>query len=114
MKKKKNYLDFIPEHHPDLQWRFKEHGRVELIVPNKGISNHIAQLLFGKPKTSYIKLDEYGSFLWQQIDGKRDVYALSELMRKHFGDKAEPVIERLVQFMRTLQINHYIQYKKSQ
>lgn len=112
-KKKKqedNYLDYIPVKNPDFGWRVKENGRVEVTVQNKGVFNRIAQIFFRRPKVSYIELDEYGSYLWQQIDGKSDIHNLSIRMKEHFGKKAEPVVERLVQFMRTLQVNHYISY----
>lgn len=108
-----NYLDYIPMRNPDFGWRVKDNGRVEVTVRNKGMFNRIAQIFFHRPRVSYIELDEYGSYLWQQIDGKADIHQLSLRMKEHFGKKAEPVVERLVQFMRTLQVNHYICYVNS-
>ena len=110
MKKKKNYMDFVPAHNPEYTWKKKENERVEVAVVNKGFYNRIAQIFFKRPAISYIELDEYGSYLWQQIDGKKDIYLLSKKMQEHFGEKAEPVVERLVKFMKTLQVNHYIYY----
>lgn len=105
-----NYLDYIPRKNPEFGWKEKENGRVEVTVVNKGFYNRVAQIFFRRPKVSYIELDEYGSYLWLQIDGKTSVHQLSVKMQEHFGRKAEPVVERLVQFMRTLQVNHYIIY----
>lgn len=105
-----NYLDYIPIRNPDFGWRVKENGKVEVTVENKGLFNRIAQIFFRRPKVSYIEMDEYGSYLWQQIDGESDIHQLSIRMKEHFGKKAEPVVERLVQFMRILQNNHYISY----
>lgn len=109
-KKQKNYMDYIPVHNPKISWEVKEDERVELAVPNRGFFNRIAQIFFKRPKISYIKLDQYGSFVWQQIDGNTDIYAISQKMKSQFGEKAEPVVERLIQFMRTLQVNRYISY----
>ena len=110
-KQENNYLDYIPVRNPDLGWRVKDNGRVEVTVENKGFYNRIAQLFFRRPRISYIELDEYGSYLWQQLDGKSDIHQLSICMKEHFGKQAEPVTERLVKFMRTLQVNRYICYK---
>lgn len=109
-----NYLDYIPVKNPDFGWRVKEDGKVEVTVQNKGFYNRIAQIFFRRPKVSYIELDEYGSYLWQQIDGKSDIHQLSLQMKEHFGDRAEPVVERLVKFMRILQVNRYINYTNLQ
>ncbi len=108
----KNYMDFVPVQNPKFSWRIKENGLVEVAVRNTGFFNRIAQIFFRRPKVSYIELDEYGSYLWQQIDGERDVYALSQRMKEQFGERAEPVVERLVVFLKTLQTKRYIFYKK--
>lgn len=109
-KKAKNYMDYIPVRNRRIRTGVKENGRVELAVQNRGFFNRIAQLFFRRPKVSYIELDEYGSYLWQQLDGETDIYGLSQKMKSRFGEEAEPVVERLVQFMKTLQVNHYISY----
>ena len=62
-KKKKesvNYLDQIPRISVP-KWEVLEDGLVEVTVENKGFFNVIAQKCFHRPRTSYIKLDEYGS-----------------------------------------------------
>lgn len=39
------------------------------------------------PEVSTIRLDAYGSYVWGQIDGKRDVQGLSCVMIERFGQK---------------------------
>ena len=58
--------------------------------------------MFKKPRVSHIALDAYGSFVWRQMDGKRNIYDISQLVAEEFGKDAEPVIERAVKFMQTL------------
>lgn len=70
MKNKKNYLDYIPVHAADHPWEVNKQGTVEIQVTNKGFYNWLAQKLFHKPRVSRISLEEFGSFIWQQIDGK--------------------------------------------
>lgn len=58
MKKKKNYLDFVPVCAAGLQWKLNEKKLVEIEVQNKGFYNWLAQKFFKRPKVSYISLDE--------------------------------------------------------
>ena len=81
-------------------------------MQNKGFYNRLAQKLFKRPKVSYISLDEYGSFVWQQMDGKRNVYEISKLVSERFGKDAEPVVERLVKYIQILYQNKFIGYVK--
>lgn len=110
MKKKQteNYLEKIPHHNPDIKWSHDQNGLVTLEIKNVGIANRIAQLVLKKPKISFIHLEEFGSFVWTAIDGIRDVLAIGELVRERFGDKAEPLYERLAQYIKTLESNKFI------
>lgn len=98
----KNYLDYIPSH-TGLKYETDTDGTVTLFVENKGLFNKIAQLLFKKPKTSQIHLEYMGSFIWPLIDGKRTIYDIALLVKEQYGDKAEPLYNRLVQYMRNLE-----------
>lgn len=111
-KEKKNYMDYVPVCNPGYSWDTDKKGIVTVHVVNSGFYNYLAQKLFKKPKVSHIALDEYGSFVWQQMDGKRSIYDISKLVAEHFGKKAEPVVERLVQFFRILYENKFIGYVK--
>ena len=113
MKKKpqKNYLDFVPAHKIE-RFTVDENSIVTLEIENKGVFNKIAQKLFKKPKISYIHLDELGSFIWPYIDGKRDITEIGVLVREHFGDKAEPLHERLSQYFKTLESYGFIEFNK--
>ena len=64
-------------------------------MENKGLANRIAQICFGRPKVSHITLEELGSFIWQQIDGEKSILQIGELVQEAFGEKAEPLYERL-------------------
>ncbi len=103
-----NYLEKIPFHKQTLVWKKDENNIVTLEIENRGLANRIAQKFLKKPKTSFIHLDEFGSFVWLQIDGKRDIIAIGELVREHFGQKAEPLYERLAQYFKTLESYGFI------
>ncbi len=117
MKKKnvvtQNYLKQIPMRSQKLGWTVAEDtGLITLSVENKGAMNRIAQVLFKKPKVSYIHLDEMGSFLWPRMNGDKDIVALGELVEKHFGEKAHPLYERLARYMQILDSYGFIEWKQ--
>lgn len=105
-----NYLEKIPCKKESLKWSQNESGEVTLELENTGLANRIAQKLLKKPKISYIHLDEMGNFIWPIIDGKRNITAIGELVREHFGEKAEPLYERLAQYFKTLESYGFVIY----
>lgn len=109
-KGKKNYLDYVPVCAPEHTWELNEKNLVVIHVENKGFYNRLAQKVFKRPKVSHISLDAYGSFVWQQMDGKRTIYDISHLVKERYGAEAEPLLERLTKFFQILYENHFIGY----
>lgn len=112
MKENDNYLDYVPFHNEEHKWEADEEGNITIFVENKGAFNEIAQKIFGKPKVSQIHLDEMGNFVWPLIDGKRSVYEIGEFVKEEFGDKSEPLYQRLVQYIGTLESYEFIKMEK--
>jgi len=109
---KKNFMDFIPVCNPKYTWSEDKTGIVTVHMKNTGFYNWLAQKLFKKPRVSHIELDIYGSFVWQQMDGKRNVFEISKRVSERFGKDAEPVVERLVKYIQILYQNKFIGYVK--
>lgn len=107
-KKKENYLDYIPKHNILFPYEKKDNGRVEVRMTNRGLLKKLTQILLKKPKYTYIELDEFGSFVWEQIDGERSIYEIGKKVRERFGEKAEPLYERLAKYMQILRRNEFI------
>ncbi len=107
-----NYLEKKPLRISGVNWHEGETGEVVLEVENKGIANRIAQKLLKKPKISYIHLDEIGSFVWPLLDGEQTLISLGEQVKEHFGDKAEPLYERLAQYIKILENYKFIEFKE--
>ena len=97
-----NYLDFVPQVPDSQKYEINDAGEVTLFQENKGLFNLIAQKLFKKPRISQIHLDEMGNFIWPLIDGERSVYDIAVLVKEHFGDKAEPLYDRLCKYISML------------
>lgn len=113
MKKNKetqNYLDKVPKRNENISWTV-ENDIVTLEIENSGIFNTIAQKLLKKPRISYIHLEEIGSLLWQLIDGEKSVFDFGEDVKEMFGDKAEPLYERICKYFEILESYNFIRWK---
>lgn len=110
MKKNENYLERIPARKDGVLWSEKD-GIVTLETENKGAMNRILQILIKKPKVSYIHLDEIGSFVWTVMDGKKDIIKLGEKVKDRFGEKSEPLYERLVKYFQILESYGFSEWK---
>ncbi len=104
-----NYLEYVPRHNITIEFETGEDGAVTILQENTGFFNMIARKLFKKPRISYIHLDEMGNFIWPLIDGKRTVYDISVLVSEEFGQKAEPLYNRLVQYIINLENYGFIE-----
>jgi len=117
MKKKnvisENYLERRPLPAQGLKWSMDKEGKVTLHIENTGMFNRIAQKLLKKPKISYVHLDETGSFVWPLLDGEKTIVELGELVKEEFGEKAEPLYERLAKYFQILESYHFIKWNDS-
>ena len=105
-------MDFIPMHKETCRWEIDEEKNVTLLIENKGIFHFLAQKLLKKPKIFYIHLERIGSFVWPLMDGKRSVYELGQMLKEAYGEEAEPLYPRLVQYIEMLEQYGFISLEK--
>lgn len=103
-----NYLENKPKRNSLLNYTTDEQGVVTLEVENTGVVNRIFQKLFKKPKITYVHLDEMGSFIWPYLDGEMNITELGVIVKEHFGEKAEPLYERLAKYIQILESYHFV------
>ncbi|WP_352404362.1 PqqD family protein [Sporanaerobacter acetigenes] len=108
----KNYLEFVPIKSEKIEEKIIEDGNIQLIVPRTSFFDKIAIKLFFAPDKFKIDLDELGSFIWKNIDGKRNVYQIGELVKEKFKEKAEPLYERLAEYLNILNNNKFISFRE--
>lgn len=111
-KVKQNYLDFVPGKNPDFPAEERQDGLITVIITRKGIYDRIAQTFFHAPAQSRIDLDQYGSFVWKQIDGHRSIFEIGKLTSQEFGQEAEPLYPRLVKFFAILKEHRFIVWRR--
>ena len=106
-----NYLDRQPRRPEGISWSADENGIITLDIENTGAFNRIAQKFFKKPKVTHIHLDEMGSFVWPLLDGEKNIIELGKEVEKHFGEKANPLYERLAKYFQILDSYHFVEWK---
>ena len=111
MKEKKKTADYPtlrPLRRPGLPWHQDEAGFAVLEVEHRGFFDRLAQKFWGRPRRTQVHLEKFGSFLWPLMDGSRTVEQLAKLQRERFAEEAEPVYERLVQYLQLLKSYGFI------
>jgi hypothetical protein len=84
-----------------------------VLVPkfkNKFLVSYLAPRL----KSPFIKakLDDFGSLTWIEMDGTKKVNEISQSLTNKFGDKVQPVNERLTKFLTQLYQYNFITFKE--
>ncbi|MCQ2593422.1 MAG: PqqD family protein [Treponema sp.] len=110
--KSPNLLDLVPHQSQKFRAEIGEDGAVTIFVENKGVFNFIAQKFFKKPRFTQIHLEEFGSFIWQQIDGIKTVKDIADLMHEQFGENADPLYPRISMYMKTLLNYEFIEIER--
>ena len=108
-KTKINLLDLIPVR--NIKWEKKE-GLIVLLKPkfkHPFLKKYVLPRL--KNPCYKIRLDPVGTFIWELCDGSLSVKKLAKSLKDEFGDKVEPLYDRLALFLQSLEKNHFIFYK---
>ncbi len=110
-KKRNNMLVMKPilKEHYRLEPSPDEDTQLILVVPRTGWLERLSIRWLGQPEAIRVQLDELGSFVLSRCDGTRTVQELADALEQAFGQKAEPVLPRLVQFLKILDANGWIQ-----
>ena len=104
-----NLLDLIPEQ--AIKSEKSEDGSSVLLKPKYRHAWFVKHVLPRMKSPNYkIKLDDIGSFIWDLCDGKRSVKEIGEKMEEKFGDKVEPLYDRLRIFFLHLEKNRFITF----
>lgn len=85
-------------------WEKTENGLAVIMVPKFG-NHRLGKWITKKLKRpNYrLKLDEIGSFVWEHCNGSENVQEIGEKLMKKYGDKVEPVYDRLAIFFNRLE-----------
>jgi hypothetical protein len=106
-----NYLELTPGRL--FEHIIEENGKVSVLIPrftNFLLVKTLAPML----KSPFVKtkFDEFGSQVWLEIDGKKKVVDISSSLREKFGEKIEPVEERLTKFLTQLYNYKFVSFNE--
>ena len=105
-----NLLNLIPVQ--NIKCKKNEEGLIVLLKPkfkNPFLTKHILPRL--KKPNYKISLDDIGSYIWALCDGNRTVKEIAKRLKDKFGEKIEPLYDRLSLFLQSLEKNNFIEYK---
>jgi len=108
--RKTNLLDLRPT--KCYRWEETEDGRVVILAPkfrHRLLVKYLMPML--RSQDFKVSLDDYGSFVWKACDGNATVLEISERLRERYGEKVEPVYERVGLFIRQLWKQGFVDVK---
>lgn len=109
-KQKVNLFDVIPSLSEHITT--EKEGDLSVITfprfPNRFIQKYLAP--FTKSKLVYIRLDEYGTAVWNMIDGKRTVDEICNRLADYF-EHNENYKHQISTFISQLRANGFVKYK---
>ena len=111
--KGKNALELIPVRM--YLYETDSNYLVTIIIPKfkrKFIVKYLVPML--KSPDIKLKLDEYGSFVWMNMDGKTSVGTISKKMVEKFGDGMQQVEDRISRYMTQLYEQRFITFTELQ
>ncbi len=110
-RKKINYLELTP--YRLCEFEKNENGIITLLVP-RFPNKLLGKLLNSITKRPYIRanLDDLGSAAWINIDGEKNVEIIGRILRETYGEKVEPVYDRLTNFFTQLYRSGLISFKE--
>lgn len=110
-KNNNNFLLFVPKHSDKIEWK-ESNGTVSLVFHHDKIIERIIRIFIKRPKISTIDLDKIGSAVWLLIDGKKNVYEIGKNLKGEFGEKVEPLYDRLNMYLSYLNKRRWIFWEK--
>jgi len=115
-----NIIEMIPQRNPDFYYHALKEDEVKPKLKAGWITISIPRFLgrlgqgfcrvAGLTQHFNLNLDDYGTFVWLSLDGKKNVHQLGVELREKFGEKVEPLYQRLAHFLSLLERNKLIRY----
>ena len=94
-----------------INYKIDDNGMVTVLEKqDHKIQKFFRKLRFKIPLYKEITLDEISSEVFTQIDGIKTVKEIGEYLEVRFGDKVNPLYERLLTFLNHIYVNcNYIE-----
>lgn len=103
-------LDTIPERL--ISWEKDSEKNLAVLLVPRFRRGPLKKWLQPRLKRPFMRvtLDEIGSLVWENCDGKKTVRDIGKILEDRFGERVRPVEDRLRLFFNTLYKSQFIQY----
>lgn len=98
-------LDRVYQMKPDLQYEVRDGIVFVIKEQNAWIQRMLRKIKYKIPETSEMELDQYGSFIFQQIDGQRDVREIGKRLGEAYEEANAQLYDRLLLYLNHLEKN---------
>ncbi|MGG2467462.1 MAG: PqqD family peptide modification chaperone [Paraclostridium dentum] len=111
MKNNEEVLNLVFKKSENIEYEVSSDGIVTILEKqDHKVQNFFRKLKFKIPMYKKMELDEYGSFIFLQIDGVKNVKELGIKLEEKYGEESHPLYERLLLFLNHIDVNcHYIE-----
>ncbi len=111
MKNNQEVLNLVFKKSENIEYEVSSDGIVTILEKqDHKVQNFFRKLKFKIPMYKKMELDEYGSFIFLQIDGKKNVEELGIKLEEKYGEESHPLYERILLFLNHIDVNcHYIE-----
>lgn len=110
MRTNEDILNIVFKINDKIDYEVNEGVVIILEKQDHKIQQFFRKLKFKIPMYKKIELDEYGSFVFSNIDGKKTVKEIGKELELKYGEKSHPLYERLLIFLNHIDVNcNYIQ-----
>ncbi len=105
---KDEWLQLVPMAECEAEW---DDQQVVLLIPRarNPVLKFFVSILNSKPHFR-LKLDEVGSFVWQQVDGQRTIGDICQALEAHFKERVAPADERTIEFFKRLYLYRAVRF----
>lgn len=103
-------LDLVYQLHAQLEYEIDDRRIVTVRrKQDHWIQRWARKLQIRIPAYRHTTLDDFASFVFLSIDGQKTVQRIGECVAEQYGEKANPLYERLLTFLNHIEKNeHYI------
>ncbi|MEG1409312.1 MAG: PqqD family peptide modification chaperone [Terrisporobacter sp.] len=106
MKTNQQVLNIVYKISDEIEYEVNENGIVTLLEKqNHKIQQFLRKLKAKIPMYKKVELDEYGSAVFLAIDGVKTIEEIGRLLEDKFGEKVNPIYERLLLFLNHIDVN---------
>lgn len=107
-KPNENYMKFIPRIIEDSPYEIYPDEEIVITILPDGPMNRIRKIFKLKIKERKVRLDQYGKFLWNRIDGAKTIENLLDAVVEEFHEDKLSLCGKIIVFFEILKYYNFV------